>query len=177
MAKQPTPVGLPVIGKELLRIPVTWDKSRIIQDLAPDVEIELSPAALNKALADQPGRYAWWGMLEVKARKVVSILEQQIKVKRAELYTAIKAANEKATVDQVKAAVEVHPELLKLLDDLIGAQEDQEAVRVGREAMHHRKDALVTISANMRAEMESGISGAKERLEDFLKGRKGKGNG
>lgn len=158
-------VGLPKIDG-LMRIPVTWDKQRIVQDLTPDIEIELSPDALNKALADQAGRYAWWGMLTVKAKKNVSLLDQRLKTRKAELFTSVKAADPKLTVDGVKSAVDTHPDILALQTTIIDAEEDLGAVQVAQEAMRHRRDALVTISSNMRAEMEGRLNGPRgERVE------------
>jgi hypothetical protein len=168
MAKQPllTPATAPgTIGQELFKIAVTWDKQRIIQDLAPDVELELSPAALNKALAEQAGRFAWWGLLAVRARRITSGLEQQLKTRKSELYTEIRAGDVKLTVDGVKSAVDAHADVLALQQQVLQAQEDQEALAVGQEAMRHRKDALITISSNMRAELDAGIVG-KSPLED-----------
>jgi len=161
-----TPATAPgTIGQELFKIAVTWDKQRIIQDLAPDVELELSPAALNKALAEQAGRYAWWGLLAVRARRVTSGLEQKMKARRAELFTEIKATDVKLTVDGVKSAVDAHPDVLALQQEILQAQEDQELLTVGQEAMRHRKDALISLSSNMRAEFDAGIVG-KSPLAD-----------
>lgn len=156
------------IGTDLFKIEVKWKGQRIIQDLSGDLEVELSPEALNKALSEQTGRFAWWAMLEVRAKKALNTLERDLKVKRAELTSSAKASDPKLTVEAIKAQVELNPEIEKMEREMIEFQTDLDAAAVGRESLRQRKDSLMTISANMRSEMENGLS-VKERAKQFFR--------
>jgi hypothetical protein len=166
------------IGPELLKVAIAWEGQVIEQDLNSDVTFENDPDGLNKALTEQTSRFAWWAMLQTRAKKRVATLERDIKVKRATVMIEGKLRAASATVDILKAMVEVDPEVERLERALIEAESDLQAVTVGRDSMKERKDSLLAVASNMREEMDHGLRvltpQARERLEKFYRGRVGK---
>jgi len=163
------------IGQELLRVSITWEGQQIEQDLNSDVTFENDPDGLNKALTEQTSRFAWWAMLQTRAKKRVAILERDLEVQRARVLIESKIKAEKATVDVLKAMVEMDPEVERLERELIEAESDLQATTVGRDSMKERKDTLLAVASNMREEMDHGLRvltpQAKDRMEKFYRGR------
>jgi hypothetical protein len=171
---RPAPEEKP-IGTELLKVSITWEGQQIEQDLNSDVTFENDPDGLNKALTEQTSRFAWWAMLQTKAKKRVAILERDLKVKRATVMIEAKIKTPALTEKVLLAVVEADPGVEKLERELIEAESEVQATSVGRDAMKERKDSLLAVASNMREEMDHGLrvltTQAKDRMEKFYKGR------
>ncbi len=163
------------IGPELLRVSVSWEGQQIEQDLNSDVAYDNNPEDLSRAITEQTSRFAWWAMLQVRAKYRLAGLERDLKVKRAEVLIQSKIKAASATVDILKAMVDVDPEVEVLERAVIEAEHEVQATQVGREALKDRKDALSMNSAMMRQEMEQGLRvltpEARRRADDYRKRR------
>jgi hypothetical protein len=163
------------IGPELLRVAVLWEGQQIEQDLNADVTFENDPEGLNRALGDQVSRSAWWGMLHSRAKHASAVAERDLKVKRAEVLIQSKLKAGAATVDILKAMVDVDPEVEALERRLIEAEAEVQATATGRDALRERKDVLMTVASNMRQEMEQGLRvltpEARKRAETYRRSR------
>lgn len=172
---RPAPADEKPIGTELLKVSITWEGQQIEQDLNSDVTFENDPDGLNKALTEQTSRFAWWAMLQTKAKKRVAILERDLKVKRATVLINAKIQTPSMTEKVLMAVVEADPEVEKLERQLIEAESEVQSTTVGRDAMKERKDSLLAVASNMREEMDHGLrvltTQAKERMERFYRGR------
>lgn len=155
---------------------VSWEGQQIEQDLNSDVTFENDPEGLNRALGDQTARVAWWGMLCVRARLRLAQVERDLKVKRAEVLIQSKLKAGAATVDILKAMVDVDPDVEGLERAVIAADSEVQSILVGRDALRDRKDVLMTVASNMRQEMEHGLRvltpEARQRAQDFYRKRK-----
>ncbi len=165
----------PVIGPELLRVSVSWEGQQIEQDLNADVTYENDPEGLNRALGDQVGRSAWWGMLHSRAKHAAAVVERDLKVQRAKVLIESKLKATSATVDILKAMVDVDPEVEALERRLIEAEAEVQATATARDALRERKDVLMTVASNMRQEMEQGLRTltpeARRRADDYRRKR------
>lgn len=166
--KQPsTPSG------DLLRVTVQLGNRKYEQDLGLDAQAPVDLQGLNDALAAHPGKFAWWGMLEVLARAQYEELESTLKRLEAELFTAYSARlaaapppaekegkrpRQGATLDAIKARVAVDRERVALAERVARAKLDYEQLMVGRQTMLQRRDTLLAIASNMRAEMDANLS-------------------
>lgn len=173
---RPAPSDQKPIGQELLKVSITWEGQQIEQDLNSDVTFENDPDGLNKALTEQTSRFAWWAMLQTKAKKRVAILERDLKVKRATVMIEAKIKTPSLTEKVLMAVVEADPEVERLELELIEAESDLQATTVGRDSMKERKDSLLAVASNMREEMDHGLrvltTKAKDRMETFYRKRK-----
>jgi len=170
-----------IAAKDLLRVAVTWEGQQIDQDLSGDVTFENNPEGLSRALAEQAGRFAWWAMLQVKARHRLATLERDLKVRRATVLIESKLKASAATVDVLKALVEVDPEVERLERAVIEADAELQATAVGRDSLKERRESLTTTAALMRQEMEQGLTfrtkEARQRASDYYRNRKAGADG
>ncbi len=133
------------------------------QDLNHDAQAPIDLQGLNNALSEHPGKFAWWAMLEALARAQYEELETQLKRLDAELYnehgsptSALAQKIGKApTVDAIKSAVTLDARRHALEAKVAKAKLDLDQVTVGRQTMLQRRDSLLAIGSNMRAEMEA----------------------
>jgi len=148
-----------------MKVTVEIDGNRFTEDLGLQVTLQSDIDGLNIALSEQPGRFAWWAMLEVKSRSIHDDLEAQSKLLEAELFTkyqtslmggVVKSTGElKApTLDSIRSAIAMDERMQAVQARLRKAKLDCDQLRVGRQTMEQRRDALLAIASNCRAEME-----------------------
>jgi len=143
---------LPVIKT----VPVTVDMKGFTFDLSPQAEIATNYAALDDAIARNPGLYARWAVLEAQARKVYDALVTKMEVLEAVLFEKYRAAIQ-TPVDAIKACVKSDTERVELATEINEAKSNLELLMVGRKTIEQKKDSLLAIASNFRAEMQSGI--------------------
>lgn len=142
------------------------------EDLESQLKIDTDLEGLNRGLAENPGRFAWWGMMEVKARARQAELKSQMDLLEADLFVQYQTANEsptrqgpKLTVDGLKSQVKMDATYRALAAEYARVNQDVDALNVGRRAMEHRRDSLLAIASNMRAEMDAHIRGLPAKSE------------
>jgi hypothetical protein len=148
--------------KELLRIPVKAGDERFLEDLAPHLGIDFhDPEALNKALADYPSRYAWWSRLEAEARIAEERRSNELEETRARLFPLLeqeaKESGARTALDALRYRMIQHAEYREALDRYEQAKADLLRVQVGRKALEAQRETLITLSLNLRAEMDSRL--------------------
>jgi len=161
-------------------VPVTVNTKGFDYDLSKQAEIATNYDALNEALATNPGRYAVWGVLEASARKVHEALESKLDILEAELFEEYRASIG-SPVDAIKANVKKDPRRVKLQEDVLEAKANVELLLVGRKTIgEQKKDSLLALASNIRAEMQSRIGNIgyvserqKRDLEERARGSRG----
>ena len=137
-------------------VPVTVDTKGFTFDLSPQAEIATNYAALDDAISRNPGLYAVWAVLEAQARKVYDALVTKLEVLEAELFEKYRLQIS-TPVDAIKACVKSDPGRVNLVEDVNEAKSNLELLMVGRRTIEQKKDSLLAIASNFRAEMQSGI--------------------
>lgn len=150
-------------------------------DLEAWVRADTDPTGLNRALAEQPGRFAWWAVLEAKAQGQAEQAENHRATKHAELYGHYEAAlvrhedgerRTKPTVEAVKAAIQKHPDYQRALAALAAANEQAGVLLAARQAMQERRECLIELARNMREERQAHLQDhLREARERFQAGR------
>ena len=141
---------------------------RVFQgDLETEARVDWTLDGLNQALAEHPGRFAWWATLEVLARTQEEGLERQRAMKHAELYshyeatlssTDVEGKRSKPTVEKVKSEVLKSLDYRAVQERLAAAAEAHGLLTVARQTMLAKKDALIAIASNLRAQRDAYIS-------------------
>ena len=163
-------------------VPVTVNTQGFNYDLSADAEIATNYDALSEGIATCPGRYAVWGNLEAQARKVYDALESKMEILDAELFEEYRASIG-SPVDAIKANVKKDARRVTLSIEVLEAKSNLELLLVGRRTMEQKKDCLLALASNMRAEMQSRtgnmgyISEKQQReLQDRVRGSRGPGS-
>jgi len=143
---------------------VKIDKDRIYKfDLEEELKIERDD--LDSQLGEQPSKFAWFASMCAMAHAKAEKAEYRLKQYEAEIDLKIRESkgDAKLTEAAIKAKVMNDSERLALVNRLIAAKEQYEIVQAARDAFDQRKDCLISIGANRRAEHD---------VECFLKEKK-----
>lgn len=126
-----------------------------------DIEISTD---LNREMADQPGRYAWYGALheqalyrQKKAKYLVHCKQEDLdKLIRERSARTRKDEDKKLTEGAIKAEINRDPEMREAFKKYMAASREAGLLKVLREAFDQRASMLQSIGANRRAEFEQG---------------------
>ena len=126
----------------------------------PDV-VAISKETIDKDLAEHPAKFLWYAILAARAAAHRDEIKQSLSDARAQVDIKIRNdmanSNTKTTEDKIRNLVETDIAVLSLKNDYLSACEDADLAQAVKEAFYHRKDALVTLGANMRAELETEL--------------------
>ncbi len=160
---------------ELMKVRVELGDQVFDLDLGSETRIDQDPNGLNEALSNIAGQIAKWGMIEQMARRLVDRLESSLEIMEAAKYKyytdRLIGLGQKTTVDAIKSEVTLDKERQGLSEQLSDARHNLGVVVVGRQAMVHKKDALMELARNMRAEMDNQLAVARKRMADQFGGK------
>jgi len=171
---------MPKTRPDVLQIRVELGGKVFEGDLQAEARVDPDPVGLNQALAEQPGRFAWWATLEVLARSLVEELERDRATKHAELYSFYEASlsatdtdgkRAKPTVDKIKSEILKHADYRQLQGRLAAATEQHGLLTVARQTMQMRKDVLLAVASNLRAERDAHIHDQLKETRERLRAR------
>lgn len=153
----------------ILEIEVTTKLGTYEGDLRADLMIDVED--LTSSYLDQPGKFAWWATLSAQARAIAERKKSDWEARKdyinktlmgeldAEVRDELTDIGEKITEKKVENAIYTHPkyqaaivELKELRDEFLRASEQAQLLEVARESMDQRKDMLISIGAQLRAE-------------------------
>jgi hypothetical protein len=123
-------------------------------DLSAQAEIETNYSALSEALAKNPGLYAVWAVLEANARREYDDLATRLEIIEAELFEEYRLSIG-SPVDAIKANMKKDPRRVEVVNELNQAKANLELLLAGKRTIEARKDSLLAIASNYRAEMQS----------------------
>lgn len=160
---------------ELMKVRVELGDQVFDLDLSSETRIDTDLEGLNQALANIAGQIAKWGMIEQMARRLVDRLESSLEVMEAAKYKyyteRLTERGQKATVDAIRSQIVLDEERQALAEQLADARHNQGVVVVGRQAMVHKKDSLMELARNLRAEMDNQLAVARKRMADQFGGK------
>ncbi len=140
-----------------------------------DLEQELfvNRGDLSGEFADHSLRFAWFSTayelcVDHEAR-VKSLLERQAAHLDFIVRQEFQAANLKSTEKKVENSVITRPEYTELQEKLFDAKLQTGLAKAARDAMIHRRDMLIGLGANQRAEGNSDVSILTEQVKNKLK--------
>lgn len=153
-AVKPTQISLRVAGHD------------VQGDLEAEARIATDPEGLSKALAENPARFAWWATLEALAKAEAEEAGNARDALHAELFSHYEAAlsrtdtegkRAKATVGAIEAAILNAERYQAALTRVVAANKSAALLGVARRAMDHRKESLLAVASNYRAELDARI--------------------
>lgn len=168
---------------DVLKVTITINGRTYSEDLKAQSFINPDLDGLNTALAEHPGRFAWWATLEALCREHHDNLVAQTEVLRAQLFikyqielraampTAEGGKAKEPTLDAINSKVVLDKEGLALGHNLREAKAGLDRATAGRRTMEQKKESLIAIASNMRAEMDHRIYTGKSRLEAMQSSR------
>lgn len=153
----------------ILNITVKTKKSENSVDLAADLKI--NQADINQDFCEQPAKFAYWATVAVQAQALVDrkkfeidkqddyIRKQLVGELDVEVRAEMEMNGEKATESKVSNRIYSHPKYKEEVEKLYSLKEEQLELQhnasllgAARDAMIQRKDALISLGAQLRLE-------------------------
>lgn len=120
--------------------------------------VRIDPANINDEFVRLPSDYALWNERYRTALERSLLAEAEVKRVHAGLYlrggARVMPTGKPATVDWIKAMIEDDPDYQQAVADAIRAEADVAHVKGVLEAIRTKREALVSIGANIRQEMQ-----------------------
>lgn len=163
--------------KEELVLQVKIKEGQQPQKLDLNVDLDINRENINAEMTNQPSMFAWYAVLHELAKAKSVEMKRKEKAFRAELDKKIRS---KAKEDEVKLTETAIDSIITTSPDFINIQKlcnnaDLEAglLNVARQAFEQRKDMLISISSNMRNEVDTDIKVLKESVRKKMSKLKG----
>lgn len=175
----------------ILNITVKTKNSENDVDLGADLKI--NSADINQDFCEQPAKFAWWATVAVQAqalvdRKKMEVDRQDDYIRKtlvgeldAEVRQEMEMNGEKATETKVTNRIYIHEcykaEVAKLYDlkeELLELQQKSALLNVAKDAMVQRKDALISLGAQLRLEGNNSTDLSLKAAEVIGKSRAGR---
>ncbi len=142
-----------------------------IADFADDVRI--NSAALSNDYITHPERFAWYATAYELAQEQEARSKSALELVAAKLdyitRQQLKDAHVKYTEKMVENTVISAPQYREAEDAYLRSKRVVGILKAARDAMIHRRDMLVSLGANYRAEGQSAISLKIDALNDIIK--------
>lgn len=156
-----------------MKAPVTVRTEGFQWDLSSQAVIDTNYDALNEAISKNAGLYAVWGVLEARARREYDDLVTRLEVLEAELFEEYRASIG-SPVDAIKACRTKDPRRVALAMEVNAAKEALELLMVGKKTIgEQKKDTLLAIASNYRAEMQSRLSLSERQARELAERARG----
>ena len=130
-------------------------------------DCEVNYGDLNSEFVRQPGLIYHYASLQAQAERQHSELKLRLELTKAKVSSNVRAeataSGEKLTAAMVEERAGLHPQTVKVAQQLIAAKEVFDSVKAVVEGIRHKKDMLVIAGNTNRDEMK-----AKIELRDSL---------
>lgn len=124
--------------------------------------LDLRSKPIQDAFFEQAELYAWYATAQELAMDVEARLKEEVARVYARLdhhhRSAGKASGVKMTEKMTENSVITDPQYVKIHGEYLDAKRNTGLLKASKEAMIHRKDMLIQMGANYRAEGQSDIS-------------------
>lgn len=138
-------------------------------------DLQIDPTNINDNLSKQPALYAWFATVHEMARTKREQTENELELLYSTLYREVKnnTAGMKVTEKETDSIIETNPKYVGMKKTLLGMHEQERIAAVARDAYSHRKDCLITLASNLRAQWDTELSIKAREAVDDLKTKRG----
>lgn len=141
------------------------------QDIELDyiTELELHEETINEDLKKQPNLFAFYVVLSEKAQADLGESKLALEIMEAELDADIRldlVDGKKPTEKSIQAKILLNEDYQEARMEVIMRQKAVGILRGLKESFNHRKESVIALASNMRAQRDPDIYIAKERIKD-----------
>jgi hypothetical protein len=122
--------------------------------LNPIENLKVDATNINEEFSQLPLLIYRYTEMWESARETASLLEAAVEEAEGEEYVRIKSEGEKVTEAHLKALIQVSKKVKAAREAYLSAKKDAGTLFGVLEGLRSKKDALVTIGANQRAEQK-----------------------
>ena len=139
-------------------------------------EVKIDSDRINSSIIEQPSKFAFIAMAWVAYRGAVEGAEVALKRMYAELDTQFRSSADregtKVTEKGIESMVRQHPKYTALQEQYLEIQRIESQLQVAVEACRQRKDMLVSLASNYRAELESSVNVKRDEYRAKLENKR-----
>jgi hypothetical protein len=139
------------------------------QELDPDSELSISEETINDDLKNQPSLFAFYAVMQENMEADVAEKKLHLDALEAmldEMYrTEAAKSGTKITETLLANKIHINQEYIDAASLLNKAKHEANVLRAIKEAFQHRKDMLITLASNMRAQFDPAICMNKEKYQ------------
>jgi len=122
--------------------------------------VQINQADIGSELMKQPAIVSYYGSLHAKAKHQVDLHSQILANLKAEKFTQLREKYAQdglklPTLSAIEAIILSDKEVVTASKTLVSAKYQESELKNALEALRHKKDCLVQLSANARQEMSS----------------------
>ena len=159
---------------DFLQVTVKLDTGRKYQGDMRE-ELEIDPSQINQELQEQPAKFAWWATIHSLSQARVDDLKRRMDLREAELSKEFREAaiedGTKLTEKSIEHAITRDLEYQEMAQALVNAKRDAGIFQVARDAFKQRADAMVTLSTNLRHQLDVDLAQKTEAYEKAARER------
>jgi hypothetical protein len=130
-------------------------------EIDPENELAISEEGINEFLKNQPSLYAWYATLQemteselANAKLLLELTESKLDDKYRKILASEGA---KVTESMVEKRLHLDEEYIEAITNANLWKKNSGILRGLKEACAHRKDMLITLASNLRAQMDPEI--------------------
>ncbi len=141
-------------------------------------QLNINKDDINTELMDQPGKFAWFGVLAEVAHIKALIRKDNIDVIEAKIDRVIRKRARAAEIHkpekQIEKEINRHEEVMKAKEEYYDAKRDASILFVAKKAFEQRKDTLASLSVNLRGQGLPSDFELENLKHKYKKGRSSK---
>jgi hypothetical protein len=141
-------------------------------ELDPQFELKMDETTINDDLKKQPSLFAWYAVLEELAEKDFAEAKLTVDLVSASLDQSYREkavqSNTKLTETQLINQIRLDNQFLDATAKVNECRKNVGVLRALKEAFGQRKDMLITLASNMRAQSDPDIYLKKQEAKNAL---------
>lgn len=141
-------------------------------DLKYEEELKCAEETINEDLTEQPSLFAWYAVLHEMADEVYSRSKMELEIAEATLDAKYRKEamdnKEKIMEKQIASKIVLTDIHIALRNTMIEAKKNVGTLKAIKDSFSHRKDMLIALASNMRAQADPEIFVNKEKAKQNL---------
>lgn len=135
-------------------------------------ELKCAEETINENLKEQPSLFAWYAVLQEMAEEALSHSKLALEMVEASLDASIRKKalkkKEKLTEKQILSSIQLHDDYIKARTAVIEAKKNAGTLKAIKDAFNHRKEMVLALASNMRAQGDAEIFVNKTKYKKDL---------
>ena len=163
-------------SREELKFKVQLDK---VHDIDLDADLDIDKTLINRELSQQPALFAWYAVLSELAKNNVLLAKNSLEMLEATIDQDIRRnwdsdRQGKMTETGVQSNLRLNLKYQEMEKNYFNAKKMEGVLGVAKQAFEQRKDMLISIASNMRAESDIDLKINKEKVAKQIARVRGK---
>ena len=132
-------------------------------------ELQVAEETINENLKDQPALFAFYAVLEEVAEAEYVEAKLRVEIVEAQLDYEYRKTSEKVTENLIRNKIRCDDKYLSAVVAMNDAKKNTGILKAIKDSFSHRKEIVIALASNMRAQMDSEIFVKKQEFRNTIK--------